>query len=77
MNGKQLPISTLNNVDLGDFIIVSGNCMELAKSGVIHAKAGGWVGANMFESYPALPPDFEGAKKVKKFAIVKRKDQIK
>ena len=51
--------------------------MELAKSGVIHAKAGGWVGANMFESYPALPPDFEGAKKVKKFAIVKRKDQIK
>ena len=73
MKGRQLPLSTLNNVDLGDFIVISGNCIELAKSGINHAKAGGWKGAKMFQTKTAIPPNFEGANEIEKFAIVKRK----
>lgn len=70
MNKTQYPPSTLNFVPVegrDDFIVVSGNSMEVAQEACTMARATGSVGATVVHQHIN--------KGVEKFAIVKKRDK--
>ena len=74
MEDTQLPLSCLNGIPVEgvpNFVVISGNSMEIAKSAANIARATGSMGASEFHRNTIFPPDFKD-RGIREFAIVKR-----